>query len=333
MLGPHLVADWLFSKVLRRWHSAIALVRGWRCHLAEIRETVDKRVSVQPVSEHLLLSSHQILPRLQKMMSKSGFGSNDSFVDDDGANRASGSDEQAGGQDLGLPMTTLTRPGIHSIVPCCISQLLTAVEVDNVFKIRGFALHRVSIVGMIMEAKKASRYMMYKIDDMTAKAIEARQPLSRERVRQCVIPLPVGVYAKVLGVLQSSEGTRRLGVLSIRVLEDMNELSTHTLEVVNAHMMLDQSREGVSTGRHLLEEAPAGAAAARVAKAASLNFIHLEVLRLIQECPHQEGKAISELRRDLHALTDEAVTQAIRHLISTQRISATSDSEYLKISG
>ncbi|XP_051035090.1 replication protein A 30 kDa subunit [Phodopus roborovskii] len=267
-------------------------------------------------------------------MSKSGFGSNDSFSGGDGANganRASGSDEQAGGQDLGLSLTTLSRPGIHSIVPCCISQLFTALEVDNVFKIRGFAVHRVSIVGMIMEAKKASRYMMYKIDDMTAKAIEARQPLSREKVRQCVIPLPVGVYAKVLGVLQSCEGTRWLGILSIRVLEDMNELSTHTLEVVNAHMMLDQSREGVTTGKPLLEEARARAAAARVAKASSLNFIHMEVLRLIRECPHKEGKAIMELRRDLHALTEEVVTQAIEHLIMTECISATMDHQYLKI--
>lgn len=181
-------------------------------------------------------------------MSKGRFGSSDTFSGGDAASGASGSHEQAGVQDLGLPSTILIRPSIHSIVPCCISQLLTTVEVDNVFKIKGFAIHRVSMVGMIVEAKRALRYLTYKINDMTAKAIEARQPLARQTVKQCVIPLPVGVYAKVLGVLQSSNRTRLLGILSIRILEDKNELSIHTLETVNARMMLEQSRTGVATG-------------------------------------------------------------------------------------
>ncbi|XP_059107556.1 replication protein A 30 kDa subunit [Peromyscus eremicus] len=267
------------------------------------------------------------------MMSKGGFGSNDSFSGGDGASGASGSHDQARAQDLGLPLTMMSRPGIHSIVPCFISQLLTAIEVDNVFKIRGFALHRVSIVGMIMEAKKASQYIMYKIDDMTAKGIEGRQPLSRDRVRQPVIPLPVGVYAKVLGVLQSSDGTTLLGILSIRVLEDMNELSTHTLEVVNVHMMLDQSREGVTPGRQLLTQARAPVSVARVSKYSGLNFIHKEVLFLIQECSHQEGKAVTELRRELLGVTEEAITQAIEYLIMTGHISPTIDRQHLKIVG
>lgn len=181
-------------------------------------------------------------------MSKGRFGSSDTFAGGDAASGASGSHEQARAQDLGLPSTILIRPSIHSIVPCCISQLLTAVEVDNAFKIRGFAVHRVSIVAMIMEAKRALPYLTYKINDMTAKAVEARQPLARQTAKQCVIPLPVGVYAKVLGVLQSSNRTRLLGILSIRILEDKNELSIHTLETVNARMMLEQSRTGVATG-------------------------------------------------------------------------------------
>lgn len=45
------------------------------------------------------------------------------------------------------------------------------------FKIRGFAIHLVSSVGMIMEAKRASPYLIFKINDMTAKAVEARQLL------------------------------------------------------------------------------------------------------------------------------------------------------------
>lgn len=214
-----------------------------------LRSEILSSESRDKASELLLsLLCHQTSPSPQKMMSKGRFGSSDTFSGGDAASGASSSHEQARAQDLGLSSTILVRPSIHSIVPCCISQLLTAVEVDNMFKIRGFAIHRVSIVGMIMEAKRALPYLTYKINDMTAKVIEARQPLARQTAKQCVIPLPVGVYAKVLGILQSSDGTRLLGILSIRVLEDKNELSTHTLETVNDHMILEQSRTGVATG-------------------------------------------------------------------------------------
>lgn len=89
-------------------------------------------------------------------MSKGGFGSEDSFFGGDGASGSSRSQEQARAQALGFPLTGIWRPVTHSSVPCCISQLLSATEVDSVFKIKGFTVHRVSNVGMIMEAKKTS---------------------------------------------------------------------------------------------------------------------------------------------------------------------------------
>lgn len=88
---------------------------------------------------------------------------------------------------------------------------------------------------------------MYKINDMTLKAVEGRQTLSKRRSKQHLIPLPIGMYVKVLGILQASEGTRWLKISSICILEDMNKLSTHTLEIVDAHSMLYQSCAGTAT--------------------------------------------------------------------------------------
>lgn len=88
---------------------------------------------------------------------------------------------------------------------------------------------------------------MYKSIAMTLKAIEDRQALAKRRSKEHLIPLPIGVYVKVLGILQASMGNGRLKVLSIFVLEDMKELSTHHLEIANAHSMLDQSPAGTAT--------------------------------------------------------------------------------------
>lgn len=82
---------------------------------------------------------------------------------------------------------------------------------------------------------------------MTSQAIEGRQALAKRRSKEHLIPLPIGMYVKVLGILQASVGNRRLKILSIFVWEDMKEMSTHTLEIADAHLMLDQSPAGTAT--------------------------------------------------------------------------------------
>lgn len=139
---------------------------------------------------------------------------------------------------------------------------------------------------------------MYKIIDMTLHAIEGRQALAKRRSKEHLIPLPIKMYVKVLGILQASVGNRRLKILSIFVQEDMKELSTHTLEIANAHSMLDQSPVGTATEIQSMAQAQVRVAAAKISRVSGLNFIHVEVLHLIRECPHQEGKAISKLGTD-----------------------------------
>ena len=41
--------------------------------------------------------------------------------------------------------------------------------------------------------------------------------------------LPVGVYAKVFGILEYSVEVKSLEMLKIHVLQDMNEYSTHII--------------------------------------------------------------------------------------------------------
>lgn len=100
----------------------------------------------------------------------------------------------------------------------------------------------------------------------------------------------MGVYAKGFGILRGSAEVRSLEVLKIRVLEHMNEFTSHILETVDAHMILDKALQEASG-----ESAPV--APSKVDKApedgeSHLNFNWKEVLRLIHECPHHEGKSI-----------------------------------------
>ncbi|KAL2768479.1 replication protein A 30 kDa subunit [Daubentonia madagascariensis] len=258
-------------------------------------------------------------------MSKSGLGSYGSISAEGGA--SGGSDQLS--EESAAPATKTLRPRarIQDIVPCCVNQLLTSTLVDNVFKIRGIVVSQVSIVGIIRRAERAPNCILYKIDDMTSKPIEARHWLGRDKAKQTT-PLPVGVYAKVFGILKCSAGAKSLEVLKIRVLEDMNEFTVHILDTVNAHMVLDKARQ--ETAGESVPAAPSEMDDARDYEESRLNFIRKEVLRLIHECPLQEGKSIRELQTQLCGLNIKVIKEAIDYLAIEGHIYPTVDQEHFK---
>lgn len=256
----------------------------------------------------------------------SEFGSHGGFSATSGA---SGShDRPSQGGTAPVLRAPRSRARIETIIPCCVNQLLTATLVDNVFKVRGIVVSQVSIVGLIRKAERAPSHILYKIDDMTTKPMDARLWLGRGRAKQELTPCPVGVYAKVFGILRGSEEVKMLEVLHIRVLEDMNEFTSHILETVNAHMMLAKALEAARgqsapATLSLVDQAPAYGEPRP-------ELIQEEVRRLIHECPQQEGKSIRELQTELGSLSIKAIKEALEYLMVEGHIYPTVDGEHFK---
>lgn len=258
--------------------------------------------------------------------------STDGFGGHSGSCAASGASGSGEGPPEGGTAPVLraprSRPRIQSITPCCVNQLLTAALAGDVFRVRGIAVSQVSIVGIIRKAERAPNYVLYAIDDMTAKPIAARHWLGRGRAKQELAPCPVGVYAKVLGILRGSEEVKVLEVLQIRVLEDMNEFTAHILETVNAHMMLAKAQE--AAGGPSAPAAPSEVGQATGCGEAQPDLIQEEVLRLIHECPRQEGKSVRELQTELGSLSVKAIKEVLEYLMVEGHIYPTVDGEHFK---
>uniref|UniRef100_A0A2K6SQV2 Replication protein A C-terminal domain-containing protein n=1 Tax=Saimiri boliviensis boliviensis TaxID=39432 RepID=A0A2K6SQV2_SAIBB len=108
-----------------------------------------------------------------------------------------------------------SRARAQHIVPCTISQLLSATLVDEVFRIGNVEISQVTIVGIIRHTEKAPTNIVYKIDDMTAPPMDVRQWVDTDNKKSLV-------------------------AFKIMPLEDMNEFTAHILEVINAHMILSK---------------------------------------------------------------------------------------------
>ncbi|CAK6974074.1 replication protein A 32 kDa subunit-like isoform X2 [Scomber scombrus] len=131
----------------------------------------------------------------------------------------------------------LTKRGRLEILPCTVSQLLTASTVSNdSFAIRDWELNQVSVVGVVRGYAPFSTNVQYSVDDMTGPPLNVQQWVNAEVCTPMTFASPPGKYVKVIGSLRNYEGQRSLLAMTIRHIKDLNEITSHMLEVVQAHM-------------------------------------------------------------------------------------------------
>ncbi|XP_068432153.1 replication protein A 32 kDa subunit-A-like [Clinocottus analis] len=126
----------------------------------------------------------------------------------------------------------------HQILPCTVSQLLSASQGGNdVFAICDWELNQVSIVGVIRGSTPFVTNIQFSVDDMTGPPLNVTQWVNAEAssINGDCAPASPGTYVKVIGSLRSFNGRRSLLALHCRCIEDLNEITSHMLDVVHAH--------------------------------------------------------------------------------------------------
>ncbi|KAM9107910.1 replication protein A 32 kDa subunit isoform 2-T2 [Megaptera novaeangliae] len=189
-----------------------------------------------------------------------------------------------------------SRARAQHIVPCTISQLLSATLVDEVFKIGN---------------------------------VEISQDASSENT-----VVPPETYVKVAGHLRSFQNKKSLVAFKIMPLEDMNEFTTHILEVVNAHMMLSKSNSQPSAGRAPISNPGMGEAGNfggnSFMPTNGLTVAQNQVLNLIKACPRPEGLNFQDLKNQLQHMTVASIKQAVDFLSNEGHIYSTVDDDHFK---
>ncbi|XP_041069645.1 replication protein A 32 kDa subunit [Carcharodon carcharias] len=228
-----------------------------------------------------------------------------------------------------------TRSRAQQIVPCTVSQLMSATQVEEIFRIGEVELSQVTVVGVIKDAEKAPTNILYKLDDMTAPPMDVRQWVDTDEAGSENIVVPPGSYVKVAGHLRSFQNKKSLVAFKIMALEDMNELTSHMLEVVQAHLLLNkpQPAPGGSLALHTPtrnESAMGMYAGGNDALMNGLTSQQSQVLNLIRNCREQEGMSIDYMRRTLKNMTIVAIKQAVEFLSNEGHIYSTVDEDHFR---
>lgn len=231
------------------------------------------------------------------------------------------------------------RARASQIVPCTVSQIMCAVHAEDVFRVGDVEVNQITLVGMIRTVDKSMTNIQYKVDDMTGAPMDVKQWVDTEDPNVDSTVIPPGTYVKVSGNLRSFQNNRSVVAFSIRPLEDMNEITSHMLEVVQAHMMLSkpQTMQVGGGGGGMSRPAMGGTggsgggySGANDMSSNGLNPSQNQVLRLIRSCPDAQGISILDLKQRLSGMSMAAIKLAVEFLSNEGHIFSTIDEDHFK---
>ncbi|XP_038580702.1 replication protein A 32 kDa subunit-like isoform X1 [Micropterus salmoides] len=229
------------------------------------------------------------------------------------------------------------RAALH-ILPCTVSQLLSASQVSNdTFAVCNWELNQVSIVGLLRGFAPFVTNIQYSVDDMTGPPLNVKQWVNATEDCALTFASP-GVYVKVTGTLRSFNGQRSLMAMNIYCLKDPNEITSHMLEVVQAHMQifrkafdvnmnttassLSGGLLGHSGGGHPVDILPNG-----------LSTIQEQVLHVIKRFSvRDDGISFQDLKTQLDYLSTKDLRTSLAFLINEGHVFSTIDEHHFKSS-
>ncbi|NWR92537.1 RFA2 protein, partial [Furnarius figulus] len=239
------------------------------------------------------------------------------------------------GSPAGAQAKKVGRAGgrFQNIVPCTVSQVLAAEQDAETFRLYDVEISQVSVVGIVRHAEKAPTNIVYKVDDMTAAPLDVRQWVDTDETGGENVVVPPGTYVKVIGQLRSFQNTKCLVAFKIVPLENMNEFTTHILEIVNAHMILRKnlmstSRVPPSFSTGISDMGGHGGGGSMPVNGLSAH--QSQVLNLIKSCPVPEGMTLQELKLQLHSMSMSTIKQAVEFLSNEGHIYSTVDDDHYK---
>lgn len=235
------------------------------------------------------------------------------------------------------------------IIPCTVSQLMSASQADEAFKVGDVEVAQVTLVGIIRSTDKSMTNIQYKVDDMTSAPMDVKQWVDTEDPSVDSTVLPPGTYVKVSGNLRSFQNHRSVVAFSVRPLEDMNEITSHMLEVVHAHMALCKPQTMTSAGgmnssmtsmsrtnmgnmgtMGSMGSMGGGYQGANNMINNGLSASQNQVLSLIRSCPDPQGISIQDIKQRLSGMSINIIKQAVDFLSNEGHIFSTIDEDHYK---
>lgn len=220
--------------------------------------------------------------------------------------------------------TSEKKKAAFKILPCTVSQLLSAWEANDVFMIGDTEINQVSLVGVITRIVPFVANILYSVDDMSGPPMDVKYWTDTEDPHVLKTTFSPGTYVKVSATLHTFQGQRSLVALNMRRLDDLNEITSHMLEVVQAHMQLGGVANGDGNSVH------GGGPSTAHTETNGLTTTQNHVLNVVKSFSAHEGIRFQDLLRRCGCFTVSNIRLSLKFLLNEGYIFSTIDEEHFK---
>ncbi|CAL9691189.1 unnamed protein product [Knipowitschia caucasica] len=210
------------------------------------------------------------------------------------------------------------------VLPCTVSQLLgSSLLQHEAFAIGDLELHQVSVVGIVRSSCPCATYNQFCVDDMTGPPLTVRQWTNTDSESSDPLEPEPGVYVKVHGSLRELQGQKSLMAMRIRRVSDLNEITSHMLEVVYAHQQL--FGKGCDVNMNVLPQTHKGS------NTAGFSIVQGQVLHVIQQhSGKSEGIHLQDLVTLLDYINETDIRKSLAFLTNEGHVFSTIDDNHFK---
>lgn len=239
------------------------------------------------------------------------------------------------------------RQRAQNIMPCTVGQITKAEMIDDKFLTGNIELNQIVLVGLVRSSTETSTRLDYEIDDMTAPPLAVRQFVDNDENTpdaERTLMIRENIYVRVHGHVRAFAGKRSVVAFRVAPIADMNELTTHMLEVIYAHAYLVQAGTSMDTSAPAPQQSVASASNAgpqpvmNGAHPANIGG-HLDigltpdqqqVLNVLRSTMDEQGLSITTVSSQLKHMSQRVIRDAIEFLSSEGHIYSTIDDEHYK---
>lgn len=242
---------------------------------------------------------------------------------------------------------------IKSVIPvtCQTVNLAKQVEGENsVFEYNHLRFHQVCIVGLIRNVIKRANDVTYLVDDMTSSEIsvklqsdEADDIEMEESKAEPQTHFIENQYVKVFGIIKSLQNQKIVQAFKIIPLKELNEITHHMLECMNASIYLYSKANGDTmdmtvnnhhqTGRDTSTANNyeyGGNNSATPTSTSGLAGLNLNLANLIKQSKTNEGVHIKDMYKQFSNFPATKIKEALEFLSTEGQIYTTIDDEHFK---
>ncbi|XP_063968171.1 replication protein A 32 kDa subunit-B-like [Lytechinus pictus] len=275
-----------------------------------------------------------------------GYGNDHGGMGGGGFNSPGGFNTPGGFNSPGVGSSQTKAKRAQKIIPCNIAQIMQATQNENDFKIGDVEIHQVCIVAVIRKAEMSATNIVYEVDDMSGPVMEIRQWIDSDESSMDQQPTvhEENTYIKVSGNVRAFGGKRSIGPFRIAPISDLNQITMHMAEVVQAHMLLSKMANaqngnisGGSMNQNQYRTPVKGGmmggdmmGGGMMAPNNGLNNVQTQIHQLITSCHDEEGISMDYLSTQLKGISRDSIRKAVEFLSSEGHIYSTIDDDHFK---